>query len=170
MTALDKRKECIQRRSSLTNSKRIEKEKAITNCVLPFLKGKIGTYIPIRNEVDVYTMFRDKFDLYIPKMLDDTTIAFYSDHEEKSKGPFSTIEPIGIQEVKDLDVILVPVVGFFGTYRMGYGKGFYDRFLSKNPGLFSAALAFECQIARKIPVEPHDIKPDMIVTEKERIR
>lgn len=54
MIALDKRKLCIQRRSSLSNSKRFEKEKAITNCVLPFLKGKIGTYIPIRNEVDVY--------------------------------------------------------------------------------------------------------------------
>ena len=85
MTALDKRKLCIQRRSSLSNSKRFEKEKAITNCVLPFLKGKIGTYIPIRNEVDVYAKFRDEFDLYIPKMLDDTTIAFYSDREEKSK-------------------------------------------------------------------------------------
>ena len=68
-------------------------------------------------------------------------------------------------------IILVPGAVFDRQRsRMGYGKGFYDRFLSKNPGLFSAALAFECQIARKIPVEPHDIKPDMIVTEKERIR
>ena len=163
MTALDKRKECIQRRSSLTNSKRIEKEKAITNCVLPFLKGKIGTYIPIRYEVDVYTMFRDKFDLYIPKMLDDTTIAFYSDHEEKNKGPFSTIEPIGIQEVKDLDVILVPVVGFFGTYRMGYGKGYYDRYLSKSSAL-KIGVAFDVQ-ETNFDINPTDIKLDMIITE-----
>ena len=163
MTALDKRKECIQRRSSLTNSKRIEKEKAITNCVLPFLKGKIGTYIPIRNEVDVYTMFRDKFDLYIPKMLDDTTIAFYSDHEEKSKGPFSTIEPIGIQEVKDLDVILVPVVGFFGTYRMGYGKGYYDRYLSHSSAL-KIGVAFDVQ-EMHFDVKSTDVMLDMIITE-----
>lgn len=95
MTALDKRKLCIQRRSSLSNSKRFEKEKAITNCVLPFLKGKIGTYIPIRNEVDVYAKFRDEFDLYIPKMLDDTTIAFYSDREEKSKVHFRQLNPLG---------------------------------------------------------------------------
>ena len=40
MTALDKRKECIQRRSLVSNSERLLKEKAITNCVLPFLKGK----------------------------------------------------------------------------------------------------------------------------------
>ena len=84
----------------ISNLKILLNEKAITNCVLPFLKGKIGTYIPIRNEVDVYAKFRDEFDLYIPKMLDDTMIAFYSDREEKSKGPFSTNEPIGIHEVK----------------------------------------------------------------------
>ena len=113
MTALDKRKECIQRRSLVSNAERLLKEKAITNCVLPFLKGKIGTYIPIRNEVDVYSNFKEEFDLYIPKILDDTTIAFYSDKEEKINGPFSTIEPIGICEEKDLNVILVPVVRLF---------------------------------------------------------
>ena len=158
MTALDKRKLCIQRRSSLSNSKRFEKEKAITNCVLPFLKGKIGTYIPIRNEVDVY----------IPKMLDDTTIAFYSDREEKSKGPFSTIEPIGMHEVKDLDVILVPIVGFFGTYRMGYGKGYYDRYLSKSSAL-KIGVAFDVQEV-EFDVKPTDVKLDMIITESRILR
>ena len=163
MTALDKRKECIQRRSSLSKSERLLKEKAITNCVLPFLKGKIGTYIPIRNEVDVYSIFKDKFDLYIPKMLDDTTIAFYSDQEEKINGPFSTIEPIGIFEEKALDVILVPVVGFFDTYRMGYGKGYYDRYLSKSSAL-KIGVAFDVQ-ETKFDVKPTDIKLDMIITE-----
>ena len=163
MTALDKRKECIQRRSSLSKSERLLKEKAITNCVLPFLKGKIGTYIPIRNEVDVYSIFRDEFDLYIPKMLDDTTIAFYSDQEEKINGPFSTIEPIGLSEEKDLDIILVPVVGFFDTYRMGYGKGYYDRYLSKSSSL-KIGVAFDVQ-ETKFDVKPTDIKLDMIITE-----
>ena len=163
MTALDKRKECIQRRSSLSKSERLLKEKAITNCVLPFLKGKIGTYIPIRNEVDVYSIFKDKFDLYIPKMLDDTTIAFYSDQEEKINGPFSTIEPIGLSEEKNLDVILVPVVGFFDTYRMGYGKGYYDRYLSKSSAL-KIGVAFDVQ-ETQFDVKPTDIKLDMIITE-----
>lgn len=163
MTALDKRKECIQRRSSLSKSERLLKEKAITNCVLPFLKGKIGTYIPIRNEVDVYSIFKDEFDLYIPKMLDDTTIAFYSNQEEKINGPFSTIEPIGLSEEKNLDVILVPVVGFFDTYRMGYGKGYYDRYLSKSSAL-KIGVAFDVQ-ETQFDVKPTDIKLDMIITE-----
>ncbi len=54
--------------------------------------------------------------------------------------------------------------------RMGYGKGFYDRYLAAFPALSSAALAFECQIAKKVPVESHDKRPDMIVTDKEIIR
>ena len=54
--------------------------------------------------------------------------------------------------------------------RMGYGKGFYDRYLAAFPALSSAALAFECQIAKKVPVESHDTRPDMIVTDKEIIR
>lgn len=54
--------------------------------------------------------------------------------------------------------------------RMGYGKGFYDRYLAAFPGLHSAALAFECQIAKRVPIEAHDKKPDIIVTDKGIIR
>ena len=168
MTALDKRKLCIQRRSSLPKTERLLKEKAITNCVLPFLKGKIGIYISIRNEVDVYSFIKDQFDLYIPKMLDDVMIAFYSDHEEKIQGKFSTIEPIGIHEEKDLDVILVPVVGFFKNYRMGYGKGYYDRYLKDSPAL-KIGVAFDVQ-EMEFEVKATDVPLDMIITETRILR
>lgn len=49
--------------------------------------------------------------------------------------------------------------------RMGYGKGFYDRYLAAFPDLTSVALAFDCQIAKKVPEESHDKKTDMIITE-----
>lgn len=54
--------------------------------------------------------------------------------------------------------------------RMGYGKGFYDRFLAKYTSVTAAALAFECQIAKKVPSEAHDRKVDMIITENEVIK
>ena len=54
--------------------------------------------------------------------------------------------------------------------RMGYGKGFYDRFLHKFPKLTSAGLAFDCQIAKAVPVDEKDERVDMIVTETEIIR
>ncbi len=54
--------------------------------------------------------------------------------------------------------------------RMGYGKGFYDRFLADYIGLHGAALAFECQIAKNVPMEEHDVRPEIIVTENGVIR
>ena len=73
------------------------------------------------------------------------------------------------QELKCL--ILVPGAVFDRERgRMGYGKGFYDRYLAAFPKLHSAALAFACQIAKKVPVEEHDIKPDMIITDMGVIR
>ena len=53
--------------------------------------------------------------------------------------------------------------------RMGYGKGFYDRFLHKFPNVIKAGLAFGCQIAGQVPVEAHDVRVDMIITENEII-
>ncbi len=68
-------------------------------------------------------------------------------------------------------LILVPGAVFDRERgRMGYGKGFYDRYLAAFPYLHSAALAFECQIAKKVPVEEHDRKTDMIITDMGVIR
>lgn len=68
-------------------------------------------------------------------------------------------------------MILVPGAVFDRQRgRMGYGKGFYDRFLAEYTGLDSVALAFSCQIAKKVPTEEHDIRPNLIITENEIIR
>lgn len=54
--------------------------------------------------------------------------------------------------------------------RMGYGKGFYDRFLERFSHMTKAGLAFDCQIAARIPTEAHDRRMDMVVTETEVIK
>lgn len=55
-------------------------------------------------------------------------------------------------------------------YRMGYGKGFYDRFFIEYPEITKAGLAFDCQIAPvHIPATVDDQKVDMVITETERI-
>ncbi|MCK5506006.1 MAG: 5-formyltetrahydrofolate cyclo-ligase, partial [Thermodesulfovibrionia bacterium] len=55
--------------------------------------------------------------------------------------------------------------------RLGYGEGYYDKLLSRSKiNTSMIALAFEEQIAEKIPAEPHDIKVDMIITDKRLIK
>ncbi|MDE7260226.1 MAG: 5-formyltetrahydrofolate cyclo-ligase, partial [Lachnospiraceae bacterium] len=65
-------------------------------------------------------------------------------------------------------------------HRIGYGRGFYDRYLSRLTGfekencfgwsaelhLITAALAYSCQVLEQIPYESHDIRPDMLIMEK----
>jgi len=77
-----------------------------------------------------------------------------------------------LQMMTQMDsLILIPGAVFDRQRgRMGYGKGFYDRFLADYIELRGAALAFECQIAKKVPMEEHDIRPEMIVTENGVIR
>jgi 5-formyltetrahydrofolate cyclo-ligase len=49
--------------------------------------------------------------------------------------------------------------------RIGYGAGYYDRFLSKNPGLRKVGIAFACQEVGSIPVDENDIRMDAVLTE-----
>ena len=63
------------------------------------------------------------------------------------------------------DAILVPVAAFDSARnRLGYGKGYYDRFMSKTAAMH-LGLAFVCQEVGAIPTEPHDVRLDAIITE-----
>ncbi len=70
----------------------------------------------------------------------------------------------------NIDVILVPALAFDRRgYRIGYGGGYYDRFLPQAPRGVKIGVAFASQIIAKIPEDGHDLPVDMIVTEKEVI-
>ena len=68
-------------------------------------------------------------------------------------------------------MIIVPGVAFSKKgERLGYGGGFYDRFLEKHPQIRRVAVAFEFQMMPEVPTEPTDISPEIIVTEEEIYR
>ncbi len=72
--------------------------------------------------------------------------------------------PISLDE---LNLVVVPGIAFDEKgNRIGFGKGFYDRFLKKVPDAFKIGLAFEIQIVKTIPKISTDIPVDKIVTEK----
>ena len=63
-------------------------------------------------------------------------------------------------------LFLMPGVAFDRDHhRVGYGGGFYDRYLEAHPGLVTAALAYECQMFDAVPFEEFDILPQILVTE-----
>ena len=86
-------------------------------------------------------------------------------------GIFGFPEPEeGIEREGSEGLAMVPGLAFDAHLnRLGYGGGFYDRFLAGHPGLYRAGLAFECQILDSLPVTALDCPMDVVVTERRSI-
>lgn len=64
------------------------------------------------------------------------------------------------------DVILVPGLAFTHSgHRLGRGGGYFDRWLASRRGIPTVGICFSCQLVDSLPVEPHDLRVDAIVTE-----
>jgi 5-formyltetrahydrofolate cyclo-ligase len=80
-------------------------------------------------------------------------------------GPFAIRQPADDAPEVIPDVIFVPLVGFTeDCERLGQGGGHYDRWLAEHPGRIAIGLAWDVQLAEHLPVEPHDIPLDAVVT------
>ena len=96
-------------------------------------------------------------------------LSYIRDFSALVPSTFGVPEPIGSEipaAAGDIDTIILPMLGFDRKGgRIGYGAGYYDRFLSKNPDLRKIGIAFACQEANDLPLEENDIRMDSIVTE-----
>ena len=132
---------------------------------------KIGAYYPIGSEVLTQNIMQEILsigkELYLPKMIEDE-IEFrrITDFSCLEKGNFDIMEPKDDCPVdNNLDLLLVPTVGISQDgVRLGYGHGFYDKFLSKNK-IETISLILEKQVIKKIPRSDHDIIMNWILTE-----
>ena len=78
-------------------------------------------------------------------------------------GAFGIKEPIGKPYYGPFDVMAVPLVAFDSdNNRLGHGKGYYDKYLSRYPS-YTVGLAFSVQ-KKNIPVEPQDVPLDLIIS------
>ena len=109
-------------------------------------------------------------EVAVPKVVGKDMV-FYrlTDFEQLAPGYFGIPEPVEGEIVHwDQALMIMPGVAFDRkNNRVGYGGGFYDRFLEKNPDILRVAVAFDFQILDQVPVWPTDIYPQIIVTEKD---
>jgi 5-formyltetrahydrofolate cyclo-ligase len=123
----------------------------------------------------------DGKNVYIPKILDDDktkVMRFYRYDGHFTKGSFGILEPQNVSEtsmypdmkegVSDTLMIMPGVAFDINKNRLGYGGGFYDRYLQEHKefDIYKAAVAFDMQVLDELPVDIYDIKADCIVTEK----
>lgn len=134
---------------------------------------KICLYMPINNEVDVtllaYDAWNDGKTLWLPKTSGNTMGFFkFSQDTALSLGTYGIMEPVSdelLEPDKDT-LVLMPGAAFSPDGgRIGYGGGYYDRFLNKWDVCRTAAVCYQFQILQELPVEKHDVKPDIIVSE-----
>jgi 5-formyltetrahydrofolate cyclo-ligase len=134
----------------------------------------IALYSPVQNEVFTEQVFRQalkqgKSVVYPRVRGSDLEFVQVGDPAELAPGAFGVLEPTGSRVVSPacLDLVVVPGVAFDRAgHRLGYGKGFYDRGLQGQGSCFLAGLCFELQIVDNLPAEAHDIRMDMVMTEK----
>ena len=111
-------------------------------------------------------------EVAVPKVVGKDMV-FYklTDWKQLEPGYFGIPEPAYGEIVEWEDAVMImPGVAFDNNcHRVGYGGGFYDRYLEKHPKVKRIAAAFEFQILPEVPTEPTDIAPEMIVTEKQII-
>ncbi len=137
---------------------------------------KIGVYYPIGSEIFTQDIIQELLseakEVFLPKVTGDKMeFRKIVDFSSLEKGNFDIMEPKEDCQVENnLDVILVPTVGITPTgVRLGYGQGFYDKFLAENKTT-TISLTLEKQIVKNIPKSEHDIIIDWIVTEDKMLQ
>lgn len=136
-------------------------------------------YSATQNEVDLSTAFNYlnyKSTIYYPKTVGDDIIFYETEYlEDLREGAFGILEPNDLSPkfVSNTGICFVPGIAFdINGNRLGFGKGYYDRFLKDKPQITKIGICYSYQLLKHvyIPVNEYDVKMDMIITEKEVIR
>jgi len=118
---------------------------------------------------------KQNYKISLPIVRKNNQMNFY---EWSKKDPlkinkFGIPEPVSFKIVYP-DILLVPLVGFDNDLnRLGYGGGFYDRYIEKIDKIKKVTkigLAFSCQKIKSVPIDRYDKKLDFVITEKEIVK
>lgn len=168
-------------RDLLSPEDRIQKSNAIAEKLFELEEYKqaknILLYYPFRSEVDTRIIINDALKkekkISLPKVEGPNINFYYVDNifKDTAPGSYGIVEPIISKCLKvnldEIDLAILPAVCVDKNLnRLGYGGGYYDRLISKlDKKIFKIALCFEIQVINHIPIQEHDKKVNMIVTE-----
>ena len=170
-----------ERRNSLTKEEIAEKSEIIKDRLFKlqqYSRSKtVMFFVSFNTEVFTHDMIKESLGaktVLVPKIVNheiEPSMILDFDNLVQS-GKFGILEPIEATKIdlKNIDLVLVPGIAFdIGGHRIGYGFGFYDKFLKKVPKAIKIGLAFDFQVVDEIPHEEHDVPVDFIITEQRAI-
>lgn len=177
------RRAVVERRGRLSADERAEKSEAIASRVLSLPEvraaGTVMAFWSFGSEVETSPLIERLHGagkrVLLPRTdADEVAAVGYAPGDPVVATSFGAMEPAGPEVVRpeEVDVVIAPGVAFDRRgARVGYGGGFYDRFLSRTrPDAPVVAIAFSVQIVDEVPEGRGDRRVDAIVTEDEVIR
>jgi 5-formyltetrahydrofolate cyclo-ligase len=175
----DLRIAALARRDALSDERRAAAAQALAKRGLP-IEVKPGAvvagYSPIRSELDSVPLMRMLAALgarlALPAvMMRGKSLAFraWSSGDRLTLGPLGILEPSPAAAELVPDIVLVPLAAFDRAgHRIGYGAGHYDftlAHLRKAKAVVAIGVAFAVQEIKAVPVQPHDVALDYVLTE-----
>jgi len=172
----DLRRELINKRQSLPDLARRQAELAARLLqVLDALEPEtLGAYCAIRGEFDplptltTWLQSNPQCTLALPRVTEATKqMEFFAwtPGEPLRPGPYGIAEPTGSVALAPT-TLLVPCVGFADVgLRLGYGGGYYDRYLAGREEVYTLGLSYACCELQQLDMQPHDQLMDLVLTE-----
>lgn len=171
------RKQYIEIRKNILN-----KEYKCNQIYVKFLNSSIykkskslALYASLQDEVDTFNIIQqalvDHKRVFLPKVINQTKMEFYEIQSLNDciKGYFGILEPNTDKKIDkhEIDCIVIPGVCFDRQLnRIGFGKGYYDRYL-QDMDVMKVGLCFEEQIMNGIiETDEYDIKMNQIITDQ----
>ena len=172
-----------EKKKQLTNAQINDKSQIIVNKIMDMREYKtndsIFTYVNFNEEVVTTELIIKSLKLnknvYVPKVFKVNSMGFIKIESltDLNPGYYGVLEPDGELENatdKRKGLFIMPGLAFDRKFhRIGYGGGFYDRYLEASHEFTTVAVGFDFQLFDDIPYEEHDLSPQYIITDKEMI-
>ena len=168
-----------ERREAMIPAERLEKSRKICGTVRGLIRDGETVMVYSSKDLEVNTrpligdLLASGNPVIVPIIVKEDVslrLSYLEDPSVLVLSTFGVPEPIGSEipaRAEDVDTIILPMLGYDRTGgRLGYGAGYYDRFLARNPRIRRIGIAFSCQEAEKIPCDENDIHMNLIITEE----
>lgn len=170
----------LQQRRALSADARAHASAVICNKILQLAAfqsaARLIAFCPLADEVDIWSLITTAAaagkTVALPRVAGRRRLSFHAfcNREQLQSGYAGILEPpasaAAVSGFGADDFALIPAVAVnLHCYRLGYGGGYYDFFLSQYPFVFTCIPVFACQIVEQLPLESHDQSAKLIVSE-----
>lgn len=137
----------------------------------------IMIYISFQNEVETHKIIQNALELgkrvIVPVCVGENDLipVEINNHTKMKANKYGILEPENVVKYEgEIHLVIVPGVAFDRSFnRVGFGRGYYDRFLCKYPYSLKVGVCFQNQLCEKIDADGNDIPMNIIITEEEII-